>query len=108
MPRRRDGQDAPRALAVIGQSKIAAAWLAGFAEVGERCAQVLLDKEDLGIPERRLATGNTLEMLLAQGVIPVIIENEAAMSPDVVCDTGIALAVSVAELLKTGLPGEGD
>ncbi|MOA61356.1 hypothetical protein D3C78_1864780 [compost metagenome] len=55
-----------------------------------------------------MATGNTLEMLLAQGVIPVIIENEAAMSPDVVCDTGIALAVSVAELLKTGLPGEGD
>lgn len=108
LPRRRGEHDAPQALATIGQSKIAAAWLDGFAEVGQLCAQVLLDNEDLGIPERRLATAKTLETLLAQGVIPVISENESAKSADMVRDPGVALAVSVAELLQADLIGEND
>lgn len=90
-------------MAAIGQTKIASAGLAGFAEAGQLCAQVLLDRKDLGIPERRLATGNTLNTLLTLGVIPLVSQNEAVMSPEMVRDSGVALAVSVAELLQAEL-----
>lgn len=65
-----------QACAAIGQSKLMAIYDELFAARGIVVAQVLLTHDDLNDRQRHLNARNTLETLLARGVVPVINEND--------------------------------
>lgn len=65
-----------QACAAVGQALLMAAWGEALAEVGLLTAQVLISVDDLADRGRFLNARNTLQTLLAQGVVPVINEND--------------------------------
>ncbi|KXS55643.1 MAG: hypothetical protein AMR96_07185 [Candidatus Adiutrix intracellularis] len=65
-----------QACAAVGQALLMAAWGKALAEVGLLTAQVLISVDDLADRGRFLNARNTLQTLLAQGVVPVINEND--------------------------------
>src|SRR2546426_5113578 len=60
-----------QAAAAIGQGKLMALYDAAFARHDLRVAQVLLTHDDLRNRDRHLNARNTLETLLARGVVPI-------------------------------------
>ncbi len=65
-----------QALAAVGQIKLMAIYERECAKLGFKIAQVLLTAEDLRSRERHLNVLNCLDTLLAQGILPIINEND--------------------------------
>ena len=65
-----------QAAAAVGQSKLMAIYDSMFAALGIQVAQVLLTHDDLKNRTRHLNARNTLNTLLARGVVPIINEND--------------------------------
>jgi len=66
-----------QALAAVGQIKLMSLYERECAKLGFKIAQVLLTAEDLRSRERHLNVLNCLDTLLAQGILPIINENDA-------------------------------
>ena len=88
-----------QAAAAIGQMGLVHAWESAFSEYGKHTAQVLLTHDDLRNRSRYLNARNTLETLLAMGVVPVINENDAVAYDELQFGDNDTLAALVANLI---------
>ena len=89
-----------QACAAVGQSSLVEIWKQALGAHGVQIAQVLLTREDLRSRERHLGVRDTLEQLLACGVVPVINENDTVSSEEIKFGDNDVLSALVASLVK--------
>jgi glutamate 5-kinase len=101
-----------QACAAVGQSILINTWQKGFDPQGHTVAQILLTREDLRARHRHNAVFNTIERLLAKGVIPIVNENDTVSAAEIKFgdnDTLSALVASVANadllFILSNIPG---
>ncbi|MGL4476385.1 MAG: glutamate 5-kinase [Shewanella sp.] len=70
-------------LAAVGQSQLILAWSQLFSIYGFNVGQLLLTQADLHDRERYLNARDTLNALLANGIIPIINENDAVATNEI-------------------------
>jgi len=70
-------------LAAVGQSQLILAWAQLFSIYGLHVGQLLLTRADLHDRERYLNARDSLNALLAQGIIPIINENDAVATNEI-------------------------
>ena len=92
-----------QACAAIGQGKLMAAYDASFGKHGRYVAQVLLTHDDLRHRSRHLNARNTLETLLACGVVPIINENDTVAVDEIKFGDNDRLSALVATLVDADL-----
>lgn len=88
-----------QAAAAVGQMRIAQAYEEAFTPHGIQTAQVLLTHEDLSNRTRYLNARSTLQTLLANGVVPVINENDTVTTDEIKLGDNDTLGALVANLL---------
>jgi glutamate 5-kinase len=89
-----------QACAAIGQSLLMQVWQAAFATHGTHVAQILLTHDDLRLRHRHVAASETLEQLLAYGVVPVINENDTVSAAEIRFGDNDTLSAMVASLAR--------
>ena len=92
-----------QACAAIGQGKLMAAYDALFGKHDLNVAQVLLTHDDLRSRNRHLNARNTLLQLLADGVIPIINENDTVAVDEIKFGDNDRLSALVATLVDADL-----
>ncbi|MCS6776612.1 MAG: glutamate 5-kinase [Chloroherpetonaceae bacterium] len=92
-----------QAAAAIGQGRLMHLYTEAFAWRNVPCAQVLLTREDLADRRRFLNARNTLQTLLALGVVPVINENDTVSVDEIKFGDNDTLAALVATLVEADL-----
>lgn len=85
-----------QALSTIGQSLLMRRYTESFERYDQEVAQVLLTEQDLENPERFTNFRNTIETLLAWGVVPIINENDAVATEEIRIGDNDMLSASVA------------
>lgn len=101
-----------QACAAVGQSILINTWQKEFDPHGNTVAQILLTREDLRAKHRHNAVFNTIEQLLAKGVVPIVNENDTVSAAEIKFgdnDTLSALVASVANadllFILSNIPG---
>jgi len=92
-----------QAAAAIGQGKLMALYDAAFGKHSLSVAQVLLTHDDLKNRDRHLNARNTLETLLARGVIPIINENDTVAVDEIKFGDNDRLGALTATLIDADL-----
>jgi len=92
-----------QACAAIGQGKLMAGYDALFGQHNLHVAQVLLTHDDLRSRHRHLSARNTLLQLLADGVIPIINENDTVAVDEIKFGDNDRLSALVATLVDADL-----
>jgi glutamate 5-kinase len=92
-----------QAAAAIGQSHLIWEYERNFRRLGYLVAQVLLTHEDLADRRRFLNAKNTLEELLAFGVIPIINENDTVSVEEIKVGDNDLLSATVATMAQAQL-----
>ena len=92
-----------QACAALGQSQLISTYQEYFAKKGILTAQVLLTHEDLKDHDRHLNARNTLATLMAQGIVPIVNENDAVSYTELKFGDNDALSALVASLLPVDL-----
>lgn len=92
-----------QALAAIGQGKLMSIYETVFGRHDVTVAQILLTHEDLKNRDRHLNARNTIEALLAHGVVPIINENDTVSVAEIKFGDNDRLAALVASLIKADL-----
>lgn len=77
-----------QACAAVGQSRLMGLYETGFARLGMVCAQVLLTQSDFDHRSRYLNLRSTLETLLRHRVVPIINENDAVSTEELMLVSG--------------------
>jgi len=95
--------DELQAAAAVGQSKLMAAYDEVFGKFGINVAQILLTHDDLRSRTRHLNARNTLETLLAHGVVPIINENDTVSVDEIKFGDNDRLAALTATLIDADL-----
>lgn len=103
MTMRPSALDQLQAAAAVGQSSLVQAYEAAFAPSGYLCAQILLSHDDVRSRERYLNARATLQTLLAQGVIPIVNENDTVVTDEIRFGDNDTLAALVANLTDADL-----
>ena len=103
MAMRPSALDQLQAAAAVGQSSLVQAYEAAFAPSGYLCAQILLSHDDVRSRERYLNARATLQTLLAQGVIPIVNENDTVVTDEIRFGDNDTLAALVANLIDADL-----
>ena len=103
MTMRPSALDQLQAAAAVGQSSLVQAYEAAFAPSGYLCAQILLSHDDVRSLERYLNARATLQTLLAQGVIPIVNENDTVVTDEIRFGDNDTLAALVANLIDADL-----
>ncbi|TVP77193.1 MAG: glutamate 5-kinase [Puniceicoccaceae bacterium] len=101
-----------QACAAVGQSILINTWQQGFDPHDLTVAQILLTREDLRARHRHNAVFNTIERLLAKGVVPIVNENDTVSAAEIKFgdnDTLSALLASVSNadmlFILSNIPG---
>jgi glutamate 5-kinase len=94
---------AKQMLAAVGQPRLIAIYDRLFEIYGKTVAQVLLTRSDLSNHRRYLNARNTLEALLAQGVIPIVNENDTVATEEIRVGDNDNLSALVCNLLEADL-----
>ena len=92
-----------QAAAACGQIQLVQAWQDALAKQGLRAAQLLLTIDDSEARRRYLNARNTLETLLAQGVVPVINENDTVATAELRFGDNDRLAARVAQMASADM-----
>jgi glutamate 5-kinase len=92
-----------QACAAIGQSRLVEAWQNALEKKNIVAAQILLTREDVRGRHRHLAVRDTLEKLLALGVVPVVNENDTVSADEIKFGDNDVLSALVASLVKADL-----
>lgn len=92
-----------QAAAAVGQGVLIHMYEKFFSEYGKTTAQILLTKEDFGDNARHLNAHNTFLMLLSQGVIPVVNENDAVIVDEIMVGDNDTLSAMVTSLIGADL-----
>jgi len=90
-------------LAAVGQARLMHTWDELFGHYGLTVAQTLLTRADLGDRLRYLNARNTLLALLAQGVIPIVNENDVVAVEEIKIGDNDNLSALVANLVDADL-----
>lgn len=72
-----------KASAAVGQSLLISAYQEAFNEYGKQVGQLLLTRDILDFSESRQAFAETVNQLLALGIVPIINENDAVSIDEV-------------------------
>jgi len=94
---------AKQMLAAVGQPRLMNLWARLFAIYNQTIAQVLLTRDDLRFRSRYLNARNTLLALLAQGVIPIVNENDTVATEEIRVGDNDNLSALVANLVDADL-----
>jgi glutamate 5-kinase len=97
------GMDALQAASAVGQGDLFRAYESRLAGAGIRAAQVLLTLSDVSERAHYLNARQTLQRLLAWGVVPVINENDTTATDEITFGDNDFLAALVAVLLRARL-----
>ncbi|MCX7825071.1 MAG: glutamate 5-kinase [Verrucomicrobiae bacterium] len=92
-----------QACAAIGQSKLMSLYGEAFRRHGLHVGQILLTHADLSDRMRHLNARNTIDTLLARGVVPIINENDTVSVDEIRFGDNDRLAALVATLLPAEL-----
>jgi glutamate 5-kinase len=92
-----------QAAAAVGQGRLMGVWERSFSPHEKKVAQVLLTHADLADRTRYLNAGNTLSTLLANGVIPIVNENDTVAVEEIRFGDNDNLSSSVAGLVEADL-----
>jgi glutamate 5-kinase len=92
-----------QAAAAVGQPHLMAAWGEALGAHGKTVAQVLLTAEDLASRTRFLNARRTFERLLAEGVVPVVNENDTVAVGELKVGDNDTLAALVAGCVEAEL-----
>ncbi len=92
-----------QAAAAVGQGVLMQEYLSAFKKEKLLCAQILLTGEDLRSRARYLNIRNTLLTLLAQGVVPVVNENDTVSTQEIQFGDNDRLSALVTQLLGAQL-----
>jgi glutamate 5-kinase len=92
-----------QATAAVGQPKLMQAYEKAFARCNIKVAQVLLTGDDLADRLRFLNARATLDVLLANGVVPVINENDTVAVDEIKFGDNDNLSALVTNLVEAGL-----
>ena len=92
-----------QACAAIGQSKLMSLYAEAFRRHGLHVAQILLTHADLSDRVRHLNARNTIDTLLARGVVPIINENDTVSVDEIRFGDNDRLAALTAALLPADL-----
>ncbi len=92
-----------QALAAVGQAELMKIYQKLFEARDQKVAQVLLTKDIVTVPERRLNASNTLQALLNMNVIPIINENDTVAVDEIVFGDNDTLSAYVACLVNAHL-----
>ncbi len=87
-----------QALASVGQIVLMRLYMEAFAEVGLTASQILLTHEDTKSRGRCINLMNTLDTLLAMGVVPVINENDALSFKEIMFGDNDNLSALIAQI----------
>jgi len=99
LPARPTEIPARQAVAAVGQAGLIQAYEKAFGRHGRKVAQILLTAEDMTHRKRYLNARNTLNTLLAWGVVPVINENDTVMVEEIQFGDNDNLAAVIALLM---------
>ena len=94
---------AKQMLSAVGQPRLMALYSELFSYYGKTVAQVLLTRSDLSDRRRYLNARNTLEALLAHGIIPIINENDTVATEEIRLGDNDNLSALAANLLEADL-----
>ncbi|MCE5332974.1 MAG: glutamate 5-kinase [Desulfobacteraceae bacterium] len=92
-----------QAAAAVGQGVLLEAWEEAFDKYDLLVAQVLLTSEDLSHRHRYLNARNTLETLLALGILPIINENDTVVVEEIKFGDNDNLSALIAGLVGADL-----
>jgi glutamate 5-kinase len=92
-----------QAAAAVGQGELAHAWQTALGRHGLAAAQILLNQDDVVNRHRFLTGRTTLRRLLDLGAVPVINENDAVATEELVYGDNDQLAGVVATMLEADL-----
>ncbi|MBV9883153.1 MAG: glutamate 5-kinase [Sphingomonadaceae bacterium] len=95
--------DHKQAAAAAGQTLLMQAWEAAFAPHGVPTAQLLLTFDDTERRRRWLNARATIAVLLAQGALPVINENDSVATDELRYGDNDRLSARVAQMIKADL-----
>src|SRR5436305_2982762 len=95
--------DHKQAAAAAGQTLLMQAWEAAFAAHNVPTAQLLLTFEDTERRRRWLNARATIAVLLAQGALPVINENDSVATDELRYGDNDRLSARVAQMIKADL-----
>ena len=83
LPGRPDDMPGKQAAAAVGQCELMYTYDRLFSQYNHTVAQVLLTSEDIEHPDRRQNFENTMQRLLALGVLPIINENDTIATAEI-------------------------
>lgn len=92
-----------QAAAAIGQSMLMATYASFFNASHIPVAQILLTRDDIADRHRYLNARNTLQVLLAKGIVPIINENDTVAYDEIKFGENDTLAAMVAGLIDGDL-----
>ena len=92
-----------QACAAVGQCELMYEYDKLFGEYNHTVAQILLTAPDLACDDRREKFENTVERLLALGVLPIINENDTVATEEIVFGDNDTLAAKVAVTTEADL-----
>lgn len=92
-----------QALCAIGQVELMSAYREIFGESSIHVAQLLITRDDLMTPKRRLYIRNTLFTLLDEGVIPIVNENDSVSVEEIEIGDNDTLSAMTAVLWSADL-----
>ncbi len=92
-----------QALASIGQIVLMKMWMDAFAREGLTVSQILLTHEDIKSRSRCLNLMNTIDTLLAMGVVPVINENDTLSFQEIRFGDNDNLSALIAQITNADL-----
>jgi glutamate 5-kinase len=103
LPARPRAMDELQAASAVGQGDLFRAYESRLARYGVRAAQVLLTLSDVSERSHYLNARQTLERLLAWGIVPVINENDTTSTDEITFGDNDFLAALVSVLLRARL-----
>lgn len=103
LAQRPKAMDELQAASAVGQGDLFRAYESRLAERGVRAAQVLLTLSDVSERTHYLNARQTLERLLAWGIVPVINENDTTSTDEITFGDNDFLAALVSVLLRARL-----
>jgi glutamate 5-kinase len=89
-----------QACAAVGQTILINTWQLGFDRHDLTVAQILLTREDLRARHRHNAVFNTIERLLALGIVPIVNENDTVSAREIKFGDNDTLSALVASIAK--------
>ena len=92
-----------QAAAAVGQMGLIQAYESSFMRFERHTAQILLDHDDMANRQRYLNARGVLKTLLAQGVVPVVNENDTVVTDEIRFGDNDSLAALVANLIDADM-----